>query len=160
MASPAVIGPVCLPMIAIGCSTPSAKSCNMRVSPPKAKPAAASCARVTTYQPSALMEIFAAANPSRYALDTSDVTGLCGPRGGTGRGSGKRAPGRHGVASEPGVDDANDRVSRLNSVACAAGAASETVESAFTGPCVLRPPSRSTSSNTYDDPGAPSGSTH
>src|SRR5580700_7629037 len=156
MASPAVIGPVCLPMIAIGCSMPSAKSCNMPVSPPRAKPAAASCARVTTYQPSAFTEIFAAGNPSRYALDTSpDVTGLWGPPGGTGRGKGQRAAGRHGVAIEPGADDANDRVSRLSSAACATGAFSETVESALTGPCVARTPPRSTSSSTYDDPGAP-----
>src|ERR1700733_6952498 len=118
----------CWPRTAIGCSTPSAKSCSVRASEPGSKPAATSCARVTTNQPSALTEIFAAGSESRYALETSALPG--GALGGTG------APGRHGNAS--GDAAGRDFVSWFSSIAGEYDAASEPVESGITGPCVLR----------------------
>src|ERR1700683_2294383 len=109
---------------------PSAKSCSVRASAAGSKPAATSCARVTTYQPSALTEIFAAGRESRYALETSAVLGSA--LGGTG------APGRHGSGN---CDAAGrDFVSWFSSIAGEYDAASETVESGVTGPCVLRIP--------------------
>src|SRR5271165_3956777 len=93
----------CWPSIAMGCSTPSAKSCSVRASEPGSKPAARSCARVTTYQRSALTEIFAAGSASRYALETSTgVEGFCGGAGSTG------APGRDEKAIEDDADDCDD----------------------------------------------------
>src|ERR1700677_3412036 len=142
----------CWPKIAIGCSTPSAKSCSVRASKPGSKPAATSCARVTTYQPSALTEIFAAGSESRYALETSALLG--GALGGTG------APGRQGKASGSGDAAGRDFVSWFSSIAGEYDAASETVESGVTGPCVLRIPLRSTSSSVEDEPAAPCGSIH
>src|ERR1700684_540167 len=128
----------CCPRIAIGCPTPSAKSCSVRASEPGSKPAATSCARVTTYQPSALTEIFAAGSESRYALETSALPGSA--LGGTG------APGRHGNGSGNCDAAVRDFVSWFSSIAGEYDAASEAVESAVTGPCVLRIPLRSTSS--------------
>src|SRR5580698_6115288 len=91
----------CWPRIAMGCSIPSAKSCSVRASEPGSKPAARSCARVTTYQPSELTEIFAAGSASRYALETSAADeGADGFTGGT---TGTGAPGREGKAIDDGV---------------------------------------------------------
>src|ERR1700685_3282049 len=84
----------CWPRMEIGCSTPSAKSCSVRASDPGSKPAATSCARVTTYQPSAVMEIFAAGSASREALET--------PATEDGADGGNGAPGRRGQIGAEG----------------------------------------------------------
>src|ERR1700733_337477 len=115
----------CWPRTAIGCSTPSAKSCSVRASEPGSKPAATSCARVTTYQPSALTDIFAAGSESRYALETSALLG--GALGGTG------APGRHGSGN--GDAAGRDFVSWFSSIAGEYETASETVGEEPAPPC-------------------------
>src|SRR5580698_5400515 len=113
----------CWPRIAMGCSTPSAKSCSVRASEPGSKPAATSCARETTYQPSALTEIFAAGSESRYALETSALLG--GALGGTG------APGRHGNGSGICAAAVRDFVSWFSSIAGEYDAASEAAGSSY-----------------------------
>src|SRR6202167_6675868 len=116
----------CWPRMEICCSTPSAKSCSVRASEPGSKPAATSCARVTTYQPSAITEIFAAHSESRYVMETSALPG--GAMGGTG------APGRHGNGSGNCDAAGSDFVSWFSSVAGEYDASPETVKSGVTGP--------------------------
>src|ERR1700735_623467 len=129
-----------------GCCTPSAESCNRRASP-ASKPAAASCAPVTTYQPSAWTEILAAACSSRNALVTSGVPEVLERE--------KGVPAR-GLAVEP-----RETIWFIwpSSAAGTIGVDSCAMLSALTGPCAMRAPLMSTSSKLYEDMAVPCGST-